>query len=99
MPNLSDLVPAEMPAIADASRVFDAPWQARAFAVAVTMCQASCYTWDEFREHLMTEIAEHPDDTEYYHHWLSALEKLLADKGLVAEKDLDAKTREFAKPK
>jgi nitrile hydratase accessory protein len=96
---IGDLVPAEMPANIEEGRVFDAPWQARAFAVAVTMCQASHYTWDEFREHLMTEIAEHADDDEYYHHWLSALEKLLAEKGFVAEKELDAKTQEFAKPK
>jgi len=93
-----DLVPAELPAKPDDGRVFDAPWQARAFAVAVTMCQASYYTWDEFREHLMAEIADDPDDNEYYHHWLNALEKLLAEKGFVAAKELDAKTLEFVKP-
>jgi len=98
----SDLDPAELPAKPHDGPPFQAPWQARAFAVAVTMCQASYYTWDEFRNYLMAEIARqsHPgESTEYYQHWLNALEKLLADKGFVAGNELDAKTREFANPR
>jgi hypothetical protein len=45
----TDLDPAALPAKPEDGPPFQAPWQARAFAVAVTMCQASYYTWDEFR--------------------------------------------------
>jgi nitrile hydratase accessory protein len=96
----TNLDPAALPAQAEDGPPFQAPWQARAFAVAVTMCQAGCYTWDEFRSRLMAEIAQHPgESTEYYQHWLNALEKLLADKGFVAGNELEAKTREFANPR
>jgi nitrile hydratase accessory protein len=97
--NITDLIPAELPANPDDERTFATPWQARAFAVAVTMCQARYYTWDEFRQCLMAEIAHDPGGhIEYYQHWLNALQKLLADKGFVAGAELDAKTRELAKP-
>ena len=96
MSQCNDLAPAALPAKPEDRRPFQAPWQARAFAVAVTMCQAGRYTWDEFRGYLMAEIAQHSgDSTEYYQHWLHALEKLLADKGFVAGNELEAKTREF----
>ena len=99
MANSIDQIPAELPANHDDERTFAAPWQARAFAVAVTMCQARYFTWDEFRQRLMAEIAHDAGDhIEYYQHWLNALQKLLAEKGFVADRELEAKVHEFAKP-
>ena len=101
MSKSSDLDAAALAAKSEDGPPFQAPWQARAFAVAVTMCQAGYYTWDEFRNHLMAEIARNShsgESVEYYQHWLNALEKLLADKGFVAENELDAKTRELVNP-
>jgi len=94
-----DLDPAALAAESNERPPFQTPWQARAFAVAVTMCKAGYYTWDEFRSRLMAEIARHPgESTEYYQHWLNALEKLLADKGFVAGNEVEAKTRELVNP-
>jgi len=72
--------------------VFHNPWERRAFAMAVMLCDQGFYQWEEFRDLLMAEIAageeaagphSHPEDLpSYYESWLAALEKLLAQKGL-----------------
>lgn len=77
--------------------VFDAPWQSRAFSVAVTLADSGRCDWDDFRGRLIAEIgaweAEHGERDEswdYYAHWLTALERLLTEEGLVSEADLAA---------
>jgi nitrile hydratase accessory protein len=73
-----------------AEPVFAEPWQAHAFALAVKLSEAGCFTWEEWTTALSAEIAEarrrgEPDDGScYYHYWLAALEHLVAAKGLVA---------------
>lgn len=71
--------------------VFHAPWERRVFAMAVALCEQGFYTWDEFRERLIAEIAAgerraQQDPAQrapsYYESWLAAFERLLADKGL-----------------
>jgi nitrile hydratase accessory protein len=69
--------------------VFRAPWEAQAFALAVTLHERGHFTWREWTDRLTAEIAaarergETDDGTRYYEFWLAALEKLAADKGLV----------------
>lgn len=76
--------------------VFDAPWQSRAFGLAVGLSQAGVFTWDEFRERLIAEIAEweaagHPaEEWSYYACWLHALEELLEERGIATDAELDA---------
>ena len=72
----------------DAPPAFAEPWQAQAFAMVLTLHRAGAFTWPEWATVLAQQIAQaqrsgDPDggDT-YYHHWLAALE------GLVATKDL-----------
>ncbi len=74
--------------------VFREPWEAQAFAMAVRLHEAGHFTWPEWAERLAGEIkraqaAGDPDrgDT-YYHHWLRALEGLVAEKGLVGAHEL-----------
>ena len=72
--------------------VFHDPWERRAFAIAVSLCEQGLYQWDEFRDYLIAEIAAgeqaigpnpQPEDLpSYYRSWLAALEKLLAKKGI-----------------
>ena len=69
--------------------VFAEPWQAQAFAMTLKLHAAGHFTWAEWAQALAAEIAAahergEPDlgDT-YYEHWLAALEKLVAGKGLV----------------
>jgi nitrile hydratase accessory protein len=75
----------------DRDHVFSAPWEARAFAIALQLSQAGHFTWDEFRERLIAEVRASDrirardgtsDHGEYYDHFLHALERLLEEKGL-----------------
>jgi nitrile hydratase accessory protein len=67
--------------------VFREPWEAQAFAVALSLQEAGVFTWSEWATALGDEIARaqaagDPDMGEtYYHHWLAALERLVAEKG------------------
>lgn len=90
--------------------VFEAPWQSRAFGLAVALHGAGAYTWEEFSARLAAEIAAgsstSSDDTvlpvapgaeaAYYERWLEALEALLTEKGLLSGEELAARTAEFA---
>jgi nitrile hydratase accessory protein len=64
--------------------VFREPWQARAFAMAVSLHEKDVFTWPEWAQALATELAAAPADagSHYYERWLSALEKLVERKGL-----------------
>jgi nitrile hydratase accessory protein len=71
----------------DDGPVFRAPWEAQAFAMAVSLHQQGLFTWTEWASALGRRIAAaqaagDPDlgDT-YYLHWLDALEELVATKG------------------
>jgi nitrile hydratase accessory protein len=68
--------------------IFREPWEAQAFAMALSLHQKGLFTWPEWAATLADEIkraqaAGDPDigDT-YYHHWLNALERLVAEKGV-----------------
>jgi nitrile hydratase accessory protein len=63
--------------------VFDAPWEGRAFAVAVAAVDRLGLDWEEFRGHLISAIEADPDRP-YYESWLAALEALLADGGVLS---------------
>lgn len=67
--------------------VFREPWEAQAFAMALVLHQRGLFSWGEWARALAAEIAAaqaagdaDAGDT-YYHHWLAALESLVASKG------------------
>jgi nitrile hydratase accessory protein len=68
--------------------VFHEPWEAQAFAMTVAMHERGLFTWKEWTDALSLEITRaqaggDPDTGEtYYMHWLSALEKLVVEKGV-----------------
>jgi nitrile hydratase accessory protein len=68
--------------------VFKEPWEAQAFAMTLALHERGAFTWPEWAATLGAEIkraqaAGDPDTGEtYYQHWLNALERLVADKGL-----------------
>ncbi len=70
--------------------VFREPWEAQAFAMAVALQQGGLFTWPEWAAALADEIrraqvAGDPDTGEtYYRHWLAALERLVAEKGIAS---------------
>jgi len=86
VPDSLDAVPG-LPRDSDGP-VFRAPWEAQAFAMALALHKAGLFTWPEWAAALGAEIkraqaAGDPDrgDT-YYRHWLAALERLVAEKGV-----------------
>jgi nitrile hydratase accessory protein len=72
----------------DDGPVFREPWEAQAFALVVALHERGAFSWDEWTGALAAEIrraqeAGDPDTGEtYYLHWLTALERLAAEKGL-----------------
>lgn len=67
--------------------VFAAPWESRAFGLAVALAEADRFTWDTFRERLVARIAADPAGP-YWAAWLAALEDVLATTGAVASDDV-----------
>ena len=76
---------------ANGELVFDAPWQGRAVALAVTLVDRLGVPWDEFRQRLIAAIAEDPERG-YYDSWAVALERLVVERGLTTAATLDAAT-------
>jgi nitrile hydratase accessory protein len=64
--------------------VFAEPWQAQAFALAVKLSEQGHFTWHEWAAALTEELktASCDDGSEYYNHWLRALERLVLEKQL-----------------
>jgi nitrile hydratase accessory protein len=67
------------------SPVFNEPWEARAFAMTLTLHERGVFTWPQWAEALSRQIDiaraagdEDLGDT-YYQHWLRALESLVQD--------------------
>jgi nitrile hydratase accessory protein len=75
--------------------VFAEPWQAQAFAMALTLQQRGVFSWNEWADELGTQIKAaiaggDPDDgTTYYRHWLATLERLVTRKGIASAETLD----------
>ncbi len=61
--------------------VFAEPWEAGAFALAVSLQERGVFTAAEWADALGAEIARAPDES-YYRQWLAALERLVAEKRL-----------------
>jgi nitrile hydratase accessory protein len=94
-----------------AEAVFAEPWEARAFALAVTLSGGEHFAWDDFRDLLIAEIAAGdaaaanagparlPDDTAaapYYERWLAALEKILCAKAMLNAEEIDLRAAAIA---
>ena len=67
--------------------VFAAPWEGRAFGLALDVVERRGLSWDVFRELLIAAIAEEPGRP-YYESWVVALERLVAEQELVTLADL-----------
>jgi nitrile hydratase accessory protein len=72
------------PDLPPADPVFSEPWEAQAFAMAVSLHEKGLFTWPEWAQALAREIAADRDRT-YYESWLSALEKILEAKRVMSE--------------
>lgn len=89
--NPSDATAQGVPGIDDP--VFGEPWQAQAFAMVVALHERGVFSWSEWAEALSAEVKRPSaavDGHDYYEHWLTALEKLLAQKSVTERGDVDA---------
>ncbi|MGY6273848.1 nitrile hydratase accessory protein [Achromobacter denitrificans] len=81
--------------------VFREPWEARAFAITVTMHERGVFTWSEWAESLSAAIkrseAESGVDNgeRYYEHWLAALEDIVTRKQVCTTSLLDKRREDW----
>jgi nitrile hydratase accessory protein len=81
--------------------VFAAPWEAQAFAMALALHEREAFTWKEWAQTLAEVIREvkergEPDTgIDYYRHWLTALERIFARKGIVTEALLQRRCQQW----
>src|SRR5438309_1570369 len=78
--------------------VFEAPWEGRAFGMAVALNESGTYEWRSFRDQLVDQIASteaHGAESHYYEQWLASLEEIAVARGLLTRTELDERTREY----
>ncbi len=81
--------------------IFKEPWEAQAFAMTLSLYDQGHFDWSEWVDYLSAEIAAakasgDPDlGDRYYNHWLAALEKLTAAKGLTSADELSHRKEEW----
>lgn len=79
----------------DGGPVFREPWEAHAFAMTLALHERGLFSWSEWADALAGEIAaarqagEADRGDTYYHHWLAALERLVAAKGTSSAAELE----------
>ena len=72
--------------------MFAEPWQAQAFALAVALHARGVFSWSEWAAELSKQVARPGaalDGSDYYQHWLAALEALLLAKGVAGPDIID----------
>jgi nitrile hydratase accessory protein len=79
--------------------VFAAPWEARAFGLAVALNESGLYEWRDFSQGLAAQTAAAEQrglPPSYYERWLATLEKLAIARGLVTPEEIAARTAAYA---
>jgi nitrile hydratase accessory protein len=82
--------------------VFAEPWEAQAFALAVTLSEQGHFTWKEWASTLADELkaaadrGEPDEGSHYYHYWLAALERMVTAKGLMDRAELETRKEAWA---
>ena len=90
---MSESIPVDL----DNPPAFREPWQAKAFAFVVLLHREGRFTWDDWVRTLADEIAAFPqradEDAElaYHRQFLTALEKIVATRGLTTPEAMQAR--------
>lgn len=74
--------------------VFEAPWEGRAFGMALALTDGGPLVWNDFRQQLVEQIRTEPDHR-YYEQWLAAFEALVTDSGLLTREQLERRAAEY----
>jgi nitrile hydratase accessory protein len=89
------------PPRANGELVFAEPWESRAFGLAMTLHAGGVFEWEDFRRQLIAAVAEAERDLDpdepwsYYRCWLTALERVLDDKGVLSTEELLDRARQL----
>ena len=81
--------------------IFSEPWEAQAFALAVGLSGLGYFSWDEWATVLGEEIDKAQADGDpdlgdtYYEHWVTALERLCSEKGLIGFESMGQRKAEW----
>jgi nitrile hydratase accessory protein len=80
--------------------VFEAPWEGRAFGLAVSLNERGLYDWPSFRDELVAHIASADSNgrkSGYYEQWLASLEQLLISRGVISRDEIEARATEITR--
>jgi len=94
-----DVVGPAAPPRSNGELVFAAPWEGRAFAMALTLHDRGLFEWSAFQGQLIRAVARAEaagGEFSYYRCWLEALQTLLDTSGLVDSASVDERTAELA---
>ncbi len=69
--------------------IFQEPWEARVFALAVSLSRSGLFTWPEWTEALVTRTKASPCGEATYDVWLDTLEGLLITKAAASRGLID----------
>lgn len=69
--------------------VFHAPWEARVFALALSLSKAGLFTWGEWNTALVARVKASPCGEATYDLWLDTLEDLLISRAAADRSLLD----------
>ncbi len=79
--------------------VFAAPWESRAFGLAMALHDGGLFEWEAFRQQLVAAVARAEaggGEFSYYRCWLEALQVLLDSSGLVDPAAVEGRAGELA---
>jgi nitrile hydratase accessory protein len=85
---------------------FSQTWERQAFGVALALSRSGHFDWEDFRQKLIASIGEWEGSHDledpswsYYDCWLTALENLLVQEGVVTAEDLAVRLQDSQPPK
>ena len=79
----------------DVGAVFEEPWHAEVFSIVHLLVDRGQFSVNEWAEMLGAVIKEKGDDEGYYQCWLTALERMTLQKGLVEKDPLNERKAEW----
>jgi nitrile hydratase accessory protein len=105
-PDSADSIVALHAALPDLPRdaggpVFQAPWEAQAFAMTLALHERGAFSWKEWAQTLAAVIDEVRQRGEvdtgehYYRHWLTALERIATRQGLVVHDEIVQRRKDW----
>lgn len=86
---VTEMTGAAAPPRRNGELVFNAPWQGRAFGMAIGVVEHFGLEWRAFQGRLIAAIAAHPE-APYYDCWVAALEQLVLDTGAATADEIKA---------